>query len=339
MARETARAVHQRALAQLRQEIANAKRRRAAALAHARELCRRSKAATREAVRRYRKQERERMNATIAAWRAETKQRCRARRERIRRAAKTEIQRRKALADEKRFRRAQERQLERRVAKERAASDRRIERRRREEDDDQVLANIDPGLHSVFHAVKRSIKPSPRKSRTEAFLEYVHENPEEVLAIQSQQADSDVARMIRERQLEELEELETRLRAAGPNGDSALSSADTVRLRELGIDPHMKPARARARKGLSAEAHWLDLVEQARAAGWRVQHAERPAWIEPSDGSLRISRKNRTLSVGPAGTSREQSRLRRGNRVVPLLGSTLLDLELAAREQFTGAPF
>jgi hypothetical protein len=51
---------------------------------------------------------------------------------------------------------------------------------RAQESDDEVRANIPPELHKLFSKVRRSIKGSPRRSRTEEFLEYVEEHPSEV---------------------------------------------------------------------------------------------------------------------------------------------------------------
>lgn len=50
---------------------------------------------------------------------------------------------------------------------------------RRAESDDEVRQNIDPSLWPLWRSVKRRIKASPRKSRTEAFLEYVEAHPSE----------------------------------------------------------------------------------------------------------------------------------------------------------------
>jgi hypothetical protein len=47
------------------------------------------------------------------------------------------------------------------------------------ESDDEVRANIPPDLIPLFEKVKRSIKGGPRRSRTEAFLEYVEAHPGE----------------------------------------------------------------------------------------------------------------------------------------------------------------
>ena len=54
---------------------------------------------------------------------------------------------------------------------------------RQAESDDEVRVNIPPDLVPLFERVKRSIKASPRMSRTEAFLKYAEEHPEEVLEV------------------------------------------------------------------------------------------------------------------------------------------------------------
>lgn len=55
-------------------------------------------------------------------------------------------------------------------------------REKRSESDDEVRGNISPELVPLFERVKRQIKSSARKSRTEAFLQYVEEHPDEAMA-------------------------------------------------------------------------------------------------------------------------------------------------------------
>lgn len=72
-------------------------------------------------------------------------------------------------------------------------------RERAQESDDVVLANIDePGLRIVFEHVKRRIKAGPRRSRTEAFYEWVAEHPSEVFEIQEADAARELERLERE---------------------------------------------------------------------------------------------------------------------------------------------
>ena len=70
-----------------------------------------------------------------------------------------------------------------------------VYRERTSESDDEVLGNIPRGLVKVFDKVRRHIKGSDRKSRTEAFLEWVEENPGEVYAIQERDAEREVRRL------------------------------------------------------------------------------------------------------------------------------------------------
>lgn len=53
---------------------------------------------------------------------------------------------------------------------------------RRSESDDEVRSNIAPELVPLFERVKKSIRATGRKSRTEAFLEYAESHPREYLA-------------------------------------------------------------------------------------------------------------------------------------------------------------
>jgi len=52
---------------------------------------------------------------------------------------------------------------------------------RRSESDDEVLKNIDPSLHPLFHRVKGTLRNNSRMSRTEAFMQYVHDHPDEAI--------------------------------------------------------------------------------------------------------------------------------------------------------------
>lgn len=69
---------------------------------------------------------------------------------------------------------------------------------RRAESDDEVRGNLPAEMIGVFDKVRRHIKGSARKSRTESFLEWAEENPGEVWAMQSEQAERDLARMVAE---------------------------------------------------------------------------------------------------------------------------------------------
>lgn len=61
-----------------------------------------------------------------------------------------------------------------------------------------MRGNIPADLVPLFERVKRQIKGSDRESRTEAFLHYAEENPDEVLAIIEERAQRELARLERE---------------------------------------------------------------------------------------------------------------------------------------------
>jgi len=73
-------------------------------------------------------------------------------------------------------------------------------RERQTESDDEVRRNIPAELLKVFDKVKRQIKTSDRKTRSEAFLQWAEENAGEVYAIQDREAQREVNRLVREYQ-------------------------------------------------------------------------------------------------------------------------------------------
>jgi len=75
-------------------------------------------------------------------------------------------------------------------------------RERDSESDDEVRRNLSPDLANVFNKVRRHIKGSERRSRTEAFLEWAEENPDEIYAMQEQRAAREIDRLVKEYQRE-----------------------------------------------------------------------------------------------------------------------------------------
>lgn len=69
---------------------------------------------------------------------------------------------------------------------------------RRQESDDEVRTNLQPDMVPVFNAVRRFIKGAPRKSRTEAFLQWAEENPGEVFELLQHDADRYLAQLLDE---------------------------------------------------------------------------------------------------------------------------------------------
>ena len=79
---------------------------------------------------------------------------------------------------------------------------RKASRERESESDDEVRRDIPPELVGVFNKVRRNIKGSDRRSRSEAFLEWAEENPGEIYAMQEQEAAREIKRLVNEYQRE-----------------------------------------------------------------------------------------------------------------------------------------
>jgi len=71
-------------------------------------------------------------------------------------------------------------------------------RERAQEDDDAVRRNLPAELVPVFDSVRKRIKGSPRKSRTETFLEWAEENPGEIVALQQAEADEYLSQLLKQ---------------------------------------------------------------------------------------------------------------------------------------------
>jgi hypothetical protein len=77
---------------------------------------------------------------------------------------------------------------------------------RRDESDDEVRANIPADHVPLFERVKRQIKGTSRESRTEAFLRYVEQTPDELLLSVQDEGDRKLQQQIRERQARDAKE-------------------------------------------------------------------------------------------------------------------------------------
>jgi len=64
---------------------------------------------------------------------------------------------------------------------------------RRAESNQAVEVNLDPSLVPLWRRVRKSIKGTPRKSRTEAFLHYVEEHPDELAGSREDVSDREFA--------------------------------------------------------------------------------------------------------------------------------------------------
>ena len=69
-----------------------------------------------------------------------------------------------------------------------------------QESDSEVESNLPSDLIGVWRSVKRRIKGTPNATRTEKFLEWAEEHRPEVLRLQDQQLERDVAELVRREQ-------------------------------------------------------------------------------------------------------------------------------------------
>lgn len=176
-------------LADLRARIELAQVNRRAMLSTARMRCSTARVELRDRQR----AERERLRDAQRAQRGAGKVACAVGREEAREVGRLEqAAAAKALRDERRL------QREVRAADKRASLVRSTKRERAQEDDDAVRANLPPDLVPVFDQVKKKIKGSPRKSRTEAFLQWAEENPGEIVAVQQADADAYLAKLLQQ---------------------------------------------------------------------------------------------------------------------------------------------
>jgi ABC-type nitrate/sulfonate/bicarbonate transport system substrate-binding protein len=174
----------------LRQEIEKARRAKVKArLAELAEAIKKARAERDEAVRA--------VQSDCRLKREELRTACSLRRTRARATGTEEVLRRKGeLGEERRYER-QIREADRPHGVRKVTARARA-RERGQESDDEVRRDLEPDMVPVFDAVRRHIKGSPRKSRTEAFLQWAEENPGEVYDLLQRDADRYLAQLLAE---------------------------------------------------------------------------------------------------------------------------------------------
>lgn len=110
----------------------------------------------------------------------------------------------------------------------------------RSESDDEVRANLPADLLPLFERMKKSIKGSARRSRTEEFLEYAETHEGEVLEALTEDGEAAVDRLVAE--------LEARERRANPEPRGAAEHAAVRRYKRVhwGVPGDGKIHRGRA---------------------------------------------------------------------------------------------
>ncbi|HEY3254391.1 MAG TPA: hypothetical protein VGJ91_10595 [Polyangiaceae bacterium] len=173
--------------AQLRREIQKAHREKfKLRLRELRDLIQAARAAKKAAIKS--------VQVDCAANRIKAREACALRALQARQEGAAEVQRRRAkLRGERRF----EAKM---GAIERPRQLRSTTSERRQESDDEVRSNLPADMVRVFDRVRRHIKGSPRKTRTEAFFQWAEENPGEVFELMQHDADRYLAQLLAEQE-------------------------------------------------------------------------------------------------------------------------------------------
>jgi len=207
-------------LGKMKERIEAARARRRATTGKAVQRCRAARQTLRERQREERARVRAHLNAELAAERQKLRQRCEARKVKIRVLARRSEDAALREWDEERRYQAQLRRAESAFNRKTAAAERRSSKERRAESDDEVRSNIPAELVRIFERVKRTVRGNPRMSRTEAFLHWVEEHPDDVYAIQEAEAEKSLRKLLAE---------QTRLeRAKAPQLRRAVRRAETA---------------------------------------------------------------------------------------------------------------
>jgi hypothetical protein len=165
-------------LARLRQDLRDARAARSAALKLAKERCRADKRAARARARELRARLMQELRDAVRLERQGAATECRRAVEEARSLADKVSRSRAELEAERRYRRDM-RRIEHGNKQRLQEAKQRTRAERQAESDEDVKVNLSPELMSLWEKVKRSIRPTPRMSRLEAFLEYAEAHPRE----------------------------------------------------------------------------------------------------------------------------------------------------------------
>jgi len=191
MAAQAIRAREKAELGRLRLALDHARAQRRARVRDARALCKRAKETLRVKLKERRRLERERLRREAEASRAAERGACRARRAIAKRAGSAGVS---SASEALRQARAAQRIATARAARKSLTTA--VERR--QESAEEAERDLPEELHGAWRKLRNRFKGSAKMSRAEQFLHWAHENPGEVVALQSSEADREVERLIRE---------------------------------------------------------------------------------------------------------------------------------------------
>lgn len=212
--REEQTRIRRGALEAIRRDIAGLKERRKSLLERVRAHCAVARERVKERVRVRRITARDELAREVAEMRVAERNRCKLRLHRVNAETETAIARKRRAVEEER----RSQVFVRRVEAHKKAERRRYKKEERSaESDDEVRSNVEPELVAIFDAIRSKIRAVPGRSRTESFLHWVHEHPDEVWSIREQNAQVKLRALLREerRAVIEARKAERALRACG----------------------------------------------------------------------------------------------------------------------------
>jgi len=145
------------------------------------------------------------------------------------------------------------------------------------ESDDAVRRNVPPELIPIFNRIKGRIKGKRTRDRTEAFLEWVEEHPEDVVAMQAGAAESEIKRLVSAHEADEHEryaaaEAEHEAEVARDEREAIAEAAVEVEDTELAelaeryaAEPDPEEAREEYVAGVEEYGAWAGAAPPTRA--------------------------------------------------------------------------
>lgn len=187
-------------LGRLREALKSAKQLRRERVREVVTTCKHMRGVAREHARALRASYRARALAEIDAYRQDSRSRCNASKQEARDKAVPTIERALEALQAERLHQA----TLRRWAKRPAFAKRPLPLSSIHESDSEVENNLPHDMVLVWRRVKHRIKATPRRTRTESFVEWAHEHAADVAKIQDEQLERDIAELVsREAELRE----------------------------------------------------------------------------------------------------------------------------------------
>lgn len=180
----------------LREKLHEAQAERASKLAVVSKECRAHRMAVRERAISRREKVLADLRDTYARERAEAREMCLLRKAEVQQAARDPIERAKGKWEAEKKYQAELRRIEQGHRDRHRAAKRAHADERRSESDDEVRSNIPADYVPLFERVKRTIKGSSRESRTEAFMRYAEQHPNEILGAIEDESDRKVRALV-----------------------------------------------------------------------------------------------------------------------------------------------